>query len=69
VCRFAPLANSFDLLLSGLVGPERLLVSLKLLGKSDELRAEPAFASLNESEIGIGALSGELASLRSQPFS
>lgn len=69
MCRFVSLENSFDLLLSGLVGPERLLVSLKLIGISDELRVEPAFAILDESEVGNGALSGELASFRSQPFS
>lgn len=67
MCRFVSLENSFDLL-SGLVGPERLPVSLKLIGISDE-RVEPAFASLEESEIGNGALSGELRPFRSQPFS
>lgn len=63
------LENSFDLLLSGLVGAERLPVSLKLIGISDELRLEPAFVGLEESEIGNGALSDELWSFRSQPFS
>lgn len=69
MCRLVSLENSFDLLLSGLVGPERLHVSLKLIGISDELRVEPAFVSLEESEIGNGALSNELGSFRSQPFS
>lgn len=68
MCRFVSLENSFDLL-SGLVGPERLPLSLKLIGISDELRVEPAFVSLEESEIGNGALSGELRPFRSQPFS
>jgi hypothetical protein len=66
MCRFESLENSFDLLLTGLVGPERLLVSLKLIGISDELRVESALAGLGSE---IGALSDELASLRSQPFS
>lgn len=63
------LENSLDLLLSGLVGPERLPVSLKLIGISDELRVEPVFVSLEESEVGNGALSGELRPFRSHPFS
>lgn len=69
MCRFVSPENSFDLVLSGLVGPGRLLVSLKLIGMSDELRVWRPFAGLDESELDNGALSGEVELFSSQPFS
>jgi hypothetical protein len=67
-CRFVSLEASFDPILSGLAASEKLLVSLKLIGMSVELRTELDFAGLDESAV-CGGLSGEMLSLRSQPFS
>jgi hypothetical protein len=67
ICRFVSPVGSFDPILSGLVASEKLLVSLKLIGMSVELRTKVDFAGLNES--AVGGLSGEMLSLRSQPFS
>jgi hypothetical protein len=67
-CRFVSLEASFGPILPGLVASEKLLVSLKLIGMSVELRTELEFAGLDESAVCRG-LSGEMLSLRSQPFS